>query len=255
MTAGDGTAGGRWDRPSALTLGVRDAIGAPVVVLMASFFGFGSLVRASELDLSLALFSTLTGWALPGQVVAVEMAAAGASLLLIGLAVGLTNARLLPLVVTLVPRLAGPGVARWKLFLAAHLIAVTSWIFTMRRVPSLPVEARLAYLVGFGTTLWGASLAATALGYAAAAALPPSVSLALVFLNPIYFLLLLVEETTRPSRVVALLAGAGLGPALHLANPDWGLLVAGLAAGTLAYGVERRWPPPPARTGGEPAGE
>ena len=83
--------------------------------------------------------------------------------------------------------------------------------------------------------------------------LPPAVSLALVFLNPVYFLLLLLEETTRPSRLVALVAGAVLGPALHLVNPDWGLLIAGLAAGTLAFLVERRWPPAGDPAGGPPA--
>ena len=90
---------------AALVLGLRESIGLPVAVLAASFLGFGSLVAKTDLPLWLGLASTLTGWALPGQVALVEMAAVGSSVLVIALAVGMVNARLLPMTITLMPLL------------------------------------------------------------------------------------------------------------------------------------------------------
>ena len=76
---------------AALVLGLRESIGLPVAVLAASFLGFGSLVAKTDLPLWLGLASTLTGWALPGQVALVEMAAVGSSVLVIALAVGMAD--------------------------------------------------------------------------------------------------------------------------------------------------------------------
>jgi predicted branched-subunit amino acid permease len=61
--------------------GARDMLGAPMLVLGASYVGFGSLVRASGLDLPVGLLSTLTGWALPSQMVLIEAYAVGAGAL------------------------------------------------------------------------------------------------------------------------------------------------------------------------------
>ena len=81
--------------------GVRRGVGVPLIVLSASFLGFGALIRESNLELIHGILSTVTGWALPGQVALVELYAVGAPLAVIALAVGLTNARLLPMTVTL----------------------------------------------------------------------------------------------------------------------------------------------------------
>ena len=39
---------------------------------------------------------------------------------------------------------------------------------------------------------------------------------------------------------MAILAGAALGPLLHLATPEWGLPLTGIIAGSLAFAVDRR---------------
>src|SRR3546814_4248723 len=62
--------------------------------------------------LAMGLFSTTTGWALPGQVALVELYAVGASLTAIVIAVGLTNVRLLPMALSLMPHLRTPGTSR-----------------------------------------------------------------------------------------------------------------------------------------------
>ena len=220
--------------------GAREAVGVPATVIAASFLGFGSLVRASDMDLAMGLVSTGATWALPGQVAAVELYAVGASLATVALAVALVNARLLPMVVAVMPMLHRPGTPRWRYFAVAHLLAVTSWVFAMRRCPALPAEERLAYVAGFGTTLWVVSLVATAVGFLLVGSVSPHLSLGLIFLNPIYFLLLLVQDLFDRMRLLAIVIGIVLGPALFLVLPDASLLLTGLIGGTVAFALGRR---------------
>ena len=71
----------------------REAFGTPAIVLGASFVGFGSLVRVSGLTAGHGLFSTVTSWALPGQIALVELYAAGVSMVSLAAAVTLNNVR------------------------------------------------------------------------------------------------------------------------------------------------------------------
>ena len=221
--------------------GARDGIGVPGIVLGASFVGFGSLVRESGLSLPFGLISTATGWALPGQLAMIELYGTGAGLIAIALAVALTNARLLPMTITVMPLLRHPRHAPALYWLAAHLIAATGWAQLFRRAPILPQEHRLAYYFALTGTLWVISLIATAIGWELAGVVPQPVTLGLVFLNPLYFLLLFAADLASRPRLMALGFGAVLGPLLHLATPDWGLLLCGLIAGSLAFAIDRAW--------------
>jgi predicted branched-subunit amino acid permease len=226
-------------RREGIGLGVRDGLGVPGIVLGASFLGFGSLVRESGLSLPFGLISTATGWALPGQLALVELYGAGAGLLAVTLAVALTNARLLPMTISAMPLLRHPDHPRPLYWIAAHFIAVTGWAQLMRRVPELRPEHRLPYFLALTVTLWVISLLATAIGWELAGQVPQPVTLGLVFLNPLYFLLLFLAEVASRPRLLALLFGAGLGPLFHLLTPDWGLLLSGLIAGSLAFALDR----------------
>jgi predicted branched-subunit amino acid permease len=217
----------------------KEAAGMPALVLGASYVGFGSLVRESGIGLGLGLFSTLSAWALPGQVVLVELYGVGASLLVICLAVALTNARLMPMVITLMPLVHDPAVPRWRYYLYSHLVAVTAWAFSMRRCPDMARPLRLPYFVGFAVSLWIASLIGTAAGFLLADSVPRSITLGLVFLNPIYFMLIFATDLRHRARVMALGFGAVMGPFFHTLSHDWGLMFAGLIAGTVAFGGER----------------
>lgn len=226
----------------ALIAGVREALGTPLLVLCASYIGFGSLVRGSGLSLAAGLLSTATTWALPGQVALVELYATGASLLTIVIAVALTNARMMPMTMTLLPVLRLPGRRTWRIYLASHFIAVTGWAVAMLRCPDLPPEQRLSFFIGFAVTLLAGSLAGTAVGFFLSGAVPAAVSLGLVFVNPIYFMLLFLGDLRARSRLLALLFGAGLAPVMHYAAPTWGLLITGIVAGTAAFLLSRgKW--------------
>ena len=223
-----------------MAAGGRRALGVPSIVLGGSFIGFGALVHQVGLSLWHALFSTASGWALPGQIALMELYAVGASALVIAVAVGLTNARLLPMTVTLIPLLRAPGMRRWRYYAISHIIAVTGWVAAMRDCPAMVAEQRLPYYAGFAGVLWAISLAATWIGFALAGSVPASVTLGLVFINPIYFMLVICADVRARTRVLAALLGAIGGPALYLLIPDWSLLLAGVSAGTLGYLIGRR---------------
>ena len=227
---------------AAALAGLRDSLGVPMLVLGASYIGFGSLVHGAGLDVWLGLFSTFSGWALPGQIVVVELYSLGGSLLVVTAAVAMTNARLLPMTVSLMPYLRHRGTPAWRYYLFAHYVAVTAWAAAMRVCPNLPPEQRLPYFAGFGTALWAMCLATTAAGFYLAGLLPGFVTLGLVFLNPIYFMLVFVADARHRGRILALVAGALLGPPLHLVSADWGLLATGVLAGSIAFAADLALP-------------
>ncbi len=220
--------------------GMRRAAGVPAIVLASSYLGFGVLCRESGLGFGYSLATTATGWALPGQIALVELYAVGASWLAIVLAVALSNARLLPMTATLLPFLRHPGTPRWHYYLAAHYVAVTGWANAMVICPTLTTRARLPFFFGFVTVLWTSTLVTTAIGFFLPGLLPVSVTLGLVFLNPIYFMLIFAADMRARARALALGFGAVCGPLLHLVSPDWGLLATGLIAGTLAFVIDNR---------------
>ncbi len=224
----------------AVRAAVRDAFGLPGLILFASYVGFGSLVRESGLGLAHGLASTATGWALPGQVALVELHAVGASAAAIGVAVLLTNMRLMPMVITLLPLVRRPGAPRWRLFALAHGIAVTTWANGLRRLPDMASEDRFAWMAAFCAALMVYCLVGTAAGFFLAGMAPRPVTLGLVFLNPIYFMLLFAADMRQRARALALGFGAVCGPLLHLATPGYGLLITGVVAGTAAFAVDER---------------
>jgi predicted branched-subunit amino acid permease len=220
-------------------LGVAEAFGVPAAVLGAGFIGYGALSADAGYSLWITTFSTVVIWALPGQLVLHEMYGVGAAPIGIVLAVALTAVRFLPMAVTLMPLVRDERHSRLKLYLAAHFVSMTSWAVGMRRCTDLPREDRLAYLVGFSVTCWSACLVTGAVGYFAGGLLPQSVRLGSVFLTPLYFLCILIGDARTRLARVALLCGAVGGPAFYLLDPQWGLLLAGVAGGSLAYVLQR----------------
>jgi predicted branched-subunit amino acid permease len=223
--------------------GAWAALGTPALVLGSSYVGFGAFAREAGLGLLQSMGSTVTGWALPGQIALVEIFALGGSLIAAAIAVGLANARLLPMVVVLLPILRQGDAGRKPRFIhyvAAHFIAFTGWANAMQRCPDMPPPQRLPYYFGFTLVLWLTTIAATGLGFFLVGVLPLAVTLGLVFLNPLYFMLLFIGDLARKDRGVALIIGAITGPILHHVSPDWGLLVTGVVGGSIAFMIVER---------------
>jgi predicted branched-subunit amino acid permease len=226
------------DNRAALRAGMRAGFGAPGAVLGASFIGFGTLARSSGFDLGQSVATSGFIWALPGQIALAELVTTGAGLAGLIFAVALTNARLLPMTVTLIPAISDRRWPRWLYYFAAHFIAVTAWTVTMQRYPDIPRERRLPFFIAFGLTLWSISMTGTIAGFFLVGMVPPAVGLGLVFLNPIYFMLMFVADFRLPARALALSFGAIAGPLLQPLGSEWGLLAAGLLAGSAAFAAD-----------------
>jgi predicted branched-subunit amino acid permease len=219
--------------------GVREAFGVPAAVAGAGYLGFGALVSGYGGPLWAVVASTLTMWALPGQLVLMDMWQAGAPLVAVLLAVTMTNARFLPMALTLSPLLRDPAHARGSYYATAHFIAMTSWTVCMRRCPELPPPERLPYLAGFSIVCIAVAMVAGALGYVIAGAIPPAVQFGLLFLAPVYFFVMLVGEVRSRVAAIALACGGPAGPLLYLVTPQWSVLAAGFAGGTLAFVIHK----------------
>ena len=68
----------RFKNPShAFWSGIRDAAGAPAMVLFAGMVGFGAMGKTNGFDVWFTTFTSFFMFALPGQVVLLEMAITG----------------------------------------------------------------------------------------------------------------------------------------------------------------------------------
>ena len=77
--------------------------GIPGISLSASFFALGALFKNAGLDVTQSFLSTLINFALPGQMVMAETVIVHGTFLNIFLSVYLTNARLYPMTINLIP--------------------------------------------------------------------------------------------------------------------------------------------------------
>ncbi len=207
-------------------------------VLWATFVGFGGLVHDANFPLGAALLSTILIWAIPAQVLLIEGYGAGTPAAAIALAVGLSSARLLPLVVSILPFLRSKrGIAAQ--FFAAHFIAIGAWVEGMRLLPPLKAEARLPFFFGFVATFVTGGLIATIAGFALAGFLPRPLALGLLFLTPISFLLALARNSRDMVDVLSLIFGLALAPLFAVYGGTLDLLWTGLAGGTAAWAIHR----------------
>jgi predicted branched-subunit amino acid permease len=224
---------------AAFRTGVREAFGVPGGVLAATYIGFGALAFSSGVPVWIVIASTITIWALPGQLVMVDMWQIGAPMIAILLAVMLTNARFLPMTVTLMPVIRDRAHRPWVYYLAAQCVAMSSWIICMRRGPELPAPDRVAYLYGLAVGFIAIGVCAGTVGYYIAESIPPVAQIGMVFLAPVYFVVFLIVEVRTRLVAIALACGGIAGPLLYLLTPQWSVLLAGFIGGTLAFALHR----------------
>jgi len=220
--------------------GMREALGAPALVLMVGYIGYGSLAQSKGFSLLHAVLSTLCIWALPGQLILVESSGLNTPAIVIILAVAFSASRFLPMTVALMPLLRTPGAPNWRYYLAGHVLSMTSWAVALRRFPEQPAAARLPFFLSFGLSIWMVSLVATAIGFQLAGSLPAPMRLAFIFANPLFFLLVLTADLRDRKVVLALACGAVLGPLIHLVLPAWSVIGGGVAGGTAAFLITRK---------------
>ena len=139
-------------RSDAFWTGIRDAAGAPAMVLFAGMVGFGAMGKTNGMDAWFTGATSFLMFALPGQVVLLEMAITGSSVLAIALAVTLTSTRFITMTVTLFPQFHEKD-RNHSLYASVHLLAMTAWAISMREFQTIEAKHRLSYFHGPWFTL------------------------------------------------------------------------------------------------------
>jgi predicted branched-subunit amino acid permease len=207
------------------------------LVLFATYLGIGALSHDTHFSMGWALAGTLLVWAGPAQIILLSTLGSGATALQAAIAVTVSAIRLFPMVVSVLPLMRTPQTKRRQLILAAHFIAVTLWVECFRLLPQVPRERRIAFIHGLGTGLLIVCLVATAVGYSLAANLPQLFGAAILLLTPLAFLLSTARNCRQLSDVLALVLGLALFPLVSMLHSGVDILISGVSAGTIAYGV------------------
>ena len=228
-----------WRSPVRTFVWGMSAVSSTVLalVLFATYLGIGALAHDTHFSLLWVLASTLLVWAGPAQIILISTLGSGATAVQAAVAVTMSAIRLFPMVVSVLPMLRMPQTKRRQLILPTHFIAVTLWVECFRLLPQVPRERRIVFTNGLGCGLLIVCLIATALGYEMAAKLPPLFAAAILLLTPLAFLLSTARNCRQISDVLALVLGIALYPLVARLDTGVDVLISGVVAGSIAYGV------------------
>jgi predicted branched-subunit amino acid permease len=208
-------------------------------VLFATYLGIGALAHDSHFSLAWTLVSTILVWAGPAQIIVITTLGSGASIVQSAIAVTISAVRLFPMVVSVLPLMRTSDTKRRQLILPAHFTAVTLWVECHRFLPQVPRERRIAFVNGLGCGLLCISLSANLIGYLLAANLSETLGSAILLLTPLSFLFSTARNSRSLADVLALVLGLALYPLASLINSGLDILISGVIAGTIAYGVHK----------------
>jgi predicted branched-subunit amino acid permease len=225
---------------AAFTGGVTTALTSVFFpVIGGTYIGIGALAHGFGLSEWWLTLSTVLVWAGPAQVILISALGTGAASLEVAVAVSLSGVRLFPMVVALLPMLRRPGITLSDLLLPTHFTSVSMWVESMRLLPALPRENRLAFCNGLSVGYMSTATVTGLLGNYLAAELPPLFAGALLFLTPVSFLVSTARNARSMMDKLSLVLGLGLGTVLSLSHVQLDLLWAGVGGGTFAYAVHR----------------
>jgi predicted branched-subunit amino acid permease len=227
---------------TAFLAGARTAVKSVLsYVIFGTFIGYGALCHDLGFSLVWGWVSTALVWAGPAQVIIVSTIGSGAAPIESAIAVSLSGMRLLPMVAALLPVVRSPLTRWYHLIMPAHFTAASMWVEGLRAAPGLPRASRITFCNGLGATMMLVALIGTLVGYEMASKLPPLFAAAVLFLTPMSFLVSVARNSRELLDKLALVFGLVLAPLAAYFEIDLALLVAGLAAGTLAYIADRIW--------------
>jgi predicted branched-subunit amino acid permease len=209
------------------------------LVLAGTYIGMGALAHDYGFSSWWLALSSMLVWAAPGQVILISSLGLGAPPIEGAIAVGLSAIRLFPMVVALLPLLRGPSTRLRDLLLPAHFTSVSMWVESLRLLPGMPRERRIAFCNGLSVGYMSTAITFGFVGYYLAGRLPPLFAGTLLFLTPLSFLISTARNARAMVDRLALVLGLILGPLLTYWHVGLDLMWTGVVGGSLAYGVHR----------------
>lgn len=220
--------------------GLRSALTSVFfLVLAGTYIGIGALAHDFGLSSWWLALSTVLVWAAPAQVILISALGTGAALIEVAIAITLSAIRLFPMVVALLPLLRREDTRLRDLLLPTHFTAVSMWVESLRLLPALPHERRIAFCNGLSCGYMGTAAVFGFVGFYLAAGLPPLLAGTLLFLTPMSFLISTARNAREMADRLALVLGLVLGTALTYYQVELELLWTGVVGGSLAYAVHR----------------
>lgn len=220
--------------------GVRSALTSVFfLVLAGTYIGMGALAHDFGFSPVWLALSTALIWAAPAQVILISALGTGSAAIEAAIAVTLSAIRLFPMVVALLPLLRQPGTRLRALLLPTHFTSVSMWVESLRLLPAVAPESRIAFCNGLS---FGYMSTATAFGFVGsylAAGLPPLFAGALLFLTPMSFLMSTARNAIALIDRMALILGLIIGPLFAVFHVGLDLMWTGMVGGTLAYAAHR----------------
>lgn len=193
---------------------------------------FAALARELQWSFSEILLSTYLIWGLPGQLAMVDMTASGASWLAVFMAVAMANARMAAMTVSAIPLL--PYKSYCIRLLAAQVMGITLWMYTREQLAQMAMTIRGPRYIGFASLMLLVAGFGCVLGYFSHESLPPILYQLLVFLGPVFLLMLISAARMKEHRLTALLAGIFCFLSTPLTG-TWAVIISGLLIGSLGY--------------------
>jgi hypothetical protein len=139
------------------------------LVLMGTYVGLGALAHDVGLPPVWLALSTILVWAAPAQLIMISALGTGGTLFEVALAVTLSATRLFPMVVALLPLLRGPGTRLRDMLLPTHFTSISMWVESLRLLPSVAREHRIAFCNGLSSGYMGTAVTFGFVGYYLAA--------------------------------------------------------------------------------------
>ena len=114
-----------------------------------------------------------------------------------------------------------------------QFLAITAWAHLGFAQQKYPSHLLLPYYQGFSLTIFAFGILGTILGFFLSDLLPLEILRVVIFVTPIYILLLIMNARQKANRLAVVFGGA-LSPILFPLIGEWAILVAGVIGGTLA---------------------
>ena len=216
--------------------GIRDAINVPGFALFSTMVGFSTIAKEAGFDIWMIAATTLSVWGMPGQVAFASLYATGASLFVMFLAVFLANMRMMLMVITgfNIFRLDMHPIPFWKKILLVHVMAITSWAQIGYIKEKYPPPQLLYYYIGFSLTIYVFGFLGSLLGYFVDGIVSPESLRIIIFMTPLYILLLVINAKEKMNRFAVLVGGLII-PLIYPIFGSWSILLGGFCGGSLAF--------------------
>ena len=220
---------------SAFRTGFIEALGIPGIALSGTMLGFGAIAREAGFNFFQATASTLLIWGMPGQVAMASLYAGGSSLFVIFTAVALANMRMMLMSISGADMLGlnTPHTPFYKKLFFIQFLAISGWAqLTYREAQYNKAELR-QYYTGFTSILFMLALSGTMIGFMLDDLVPAHIKPLIIFVTPIYILLLLVNAKQTVNRWAGCFGGI-ICPLLYPVFSDWAIFIAGFTGASLA---------------------